>query len=201
MGFEEIIAIIVAVLFILFRIFGRPAPKGEQPQQQRAPRPTGPIENDPFEELRRRIEEAARRRKQEEEQRTSERAPAAEAERQPPPQPHPQPQYRPQPQPRPQPMPQPEYRPHQQPAPRPEQQYRPQPQPMPRPQAAKPVFIEHEPAPWAPLKLSQPIRRAQKATGLERIERLPPLQRAIIFSEVLGPPAALRSGESRQPGL
>jgi len=35
-----------------------------------------------------------------------------------------------------------------------------------------------------------PVRRLE--TGLERIERLAPLQRAVVWSELLGPPVALR---------
>ena len=184
---EDLIKLIVGVIILLFWIFGkqilsrrdeeRPAP----PERQPAPGSEDEA-GDPFEALRRRIEDAARRRQQEEEARKRGESvpfpsePGEQATR---------PQQ--QPPPWPAPVPQPPAR-------------RPAPAPQPASRRVQLTIAPPEPIPARPLAASEgradvlmsaPPQVKQALTGWARIGRLPPMQRAIIMAEILGPPNAM----------
>jgi len=206
---EEILGTIVVVVFILIRIFGRLIMQRRQEQQgesrRQAPRQPGgapggpmrpeqprrPAEQDPFEELRRRIEEAARRRQEEEARRRRETAPPASqpqrpAEPMPAPAgetartfPEPVARRQPIPPPLPQQFPQPQVRRQQRRAPRPAQ-------------PAPAAIVQPELQPSAPLEhahIAPP--RKKEPTSWERIESLPRLKKAIVMAEILGPPRGM----------
>ena len=167
------------------------APSAPQPTSR--PRPAA----DPLEELRRRIETAAQRRREEEARRTG--APTAQQPAQ---------ASRPQSQMPPRPV---ETRPQAQRTAQPRPQPQQPPQPRPAPALAQPAAEKRRRQPasrQAPdgteerlgrlvttLKATEaPERQAAEPTSpaWRQIEGLPPLQRAIVMTEVLGKPRALR---------
>ena len=213
-GLEEILGVIVFVVFLLIQIFGRAIvrKRRQQESERQAPRPSAgdhggrthpqqprPMgaEQDPFDALRRRIEEAARRRQEEEARRRREGASPAPAQPQRPAEPIPAPmagaggrggRTRPQPQPvsglpappHPQPVPQPQVR---------RQQRRPAPVVVleAKPQAVQPSV------PFSSLdehKRIMPARK-RKPSAWETIDALPPLKKAIVMAEILGPPRGM----------
>jgi len=214
-GLEEILGVIVFVVFLLIQIFGRAIvrKRRQQESERQAPRPSAgdhgdrggrthpqqprPMgaEQDPFDALRRRIEEAARRRQEEEARRRREGTPPAPPQPQRPAEPIPAPmaggrdgRTRPQPQPvsglpappHPQPVPQPQVR---------RQQRRPAPVVVleAKPQAVQPSV------PFSSLdehKHIMPARR-KEPSARDRIDALPPLKKAIVMAEILGPPKGL----------
>lgn len=211
MDIRELIALIVVVGLVILRLLAMlwPSGRGEKPREpapRRTPEPGSEQEEDPFEELRRRIEEAARRRRDEEVRRTGSPAPrqqpAPPRQAPPPQQPaRPEPTYqRPQPQPIPQPapQPQPEYR-------RPVSAKATQ-----ATQSAKIARMQVEQLPSARLEPKAAMVAARgeakpKAAptalppGFTRIEQLPPLQRALVLAEVLGPAPGLSPLASHTP--
>ncbi len=212
MDIREVIALIVVVGVVILKLLAQiwPSGRGEQPREpaptpRRTPEPDSEQEEDPFEELRRRIEEAARRRREEEARRTGSPAPR---------QPAPPPQTAPPQQPtRPEPTyQQPQPQPHTQPAPEPQPQHR-RPVPAKAPQAtqsAKIARMQVEQLPSAKLEPRAAMAAARGDAkpkpapsalppGFTRIEQLPPLQRALVLAEVLGPAPGLSPLASHTP--
>ena len=161
----------------------------ERPQQQRQerPQPAGqarPRAADPFEELRRRIEAAQRQRQQQ--RQPTRQQPQAETAPQARPVP---PQYAPIP------APQQRQAPRPAPAPQASQQVAwpaqsPRPVKVTRRAVRTPVQSSHALGSIVQLSPRDERRRQPSPGGWQRIDKLPPLKRAIVMAEILGKPRA-----------